>query len=146
MIAGKPLDKLLVEKLMGWTRLNGQFDVLNNKIGITKNQLLEVHLVPQFIYDTYHKAFGSEVDKPEIPNYSTNTLDALKIVDEILIRFNLSFHSKQMFIAQTSSTVYTVSFVDYSNNNKCYTVYAKDSFPEAICLAALDVLKGKKCV
>jgi hypothetical protein len=116
MEPGQELDKLIAEKVMGWT------DIIKSDVVHGKFTYRGKHPDPT------HRGYLTSDQRTEIPEYSTKFSDAWEVVERLKInsKFTLTF----------GVGMYEKWYVAMGEKSLAYAGTA----PHAICLAALNTL------
>lgn len=114
MEAGRELDALVAEKVMGWEPGPGGIHLFPPKDEPNRKRFTR---------------WNGEARVTEIPHYSTDIAAAWEVVEKL-------GHKFQMFL-NTRGKWTEADFVHWPDNLKGYVAASADTAPLAICLAAL---------
>lgn len=133
VMSGRDLDKVVAEKIMGWTEI------------VDKLYLGTIRMVGIPPDERLFKSFDGLY---AIPNYSTSLSDAWEVVEEIMKRKDQFILNKGKY-NEHEVDVFDISYrgkdcfasLVYGYAGQIFAIVKGETAPHAICLVALDAMK-----
>ena len=148
MEAGRKLDETIAEKIFGWKKIPGQ-RFLNHQTVSQYHFAEPIHLVPPHIYERFvknHKPLdGSSIESPNVPNYSTDLVEAWKVLETIFNNQLDSLGRRWKFNVENTPYGYhcSIEFAHHKHADDTYYWGEGKTVSEAICLAVLNMYEDR---